>query len=325
MKPLETSLQLSVVVPIYNERENVPLVHGEVRSALDGKFRYELIFVNDGSRDGSEEALNALALNDETVRVVHFRRNFGQTAAMDAGFKAARGEIVVAMDGDLQNDPNDIPLLVEKINEGYDLVSGWRKDRKDKTVSRKIPSWFANRMIAKFTDVALHDYGCSLKAYRNAMLKHVHLYGEMHRFIPVFAAMVGAKIAEVVVNHRARRHGTTKYGISRTFRVLMDLLTVKFLMTFRSRPIHFIGWPGALSLFSGTIVCGWLTFQKFAHGIELSNRPLLVLGVLMIVVGIQFLTMGLLAELMTRIYFESTSSSAYIVKSIVENKEIKEL
>lgn len=317
---MKDTLQLSVVVPIYNEVENVPLVYNEVVQALESEFSFEILFVNDGSRDGSKKALSDLALRDDRVRVINFRRNFGQTAAMDAGFKAAKGKVIVAMDGDLQNDPRDIPKLVAKINEGFDLVSGWRRDRKDKTVSRKIPSWFANRLIAKLTGVRLHDYGCSLKAYRKNMLKHVDLYGEMHRFIPVLASMVGARIDEVVVNHRPRMHGQTKYGISRTFRVLMDLLTVKFLMRFRTRPIHFIGGPGVLSLLLGLGICGYLTYLKLLHNAQLEGRPLLILGVLLIVVGIQFLTMGLLAELMTRVYYEATGKTVYILDSVIENK-----
>lgn len=320
----QSQLELSVVVPIYNEVDNVPLVYKEVIQALDGHYSFELVYVNDGSKDGSKEALNKLALSDKRVRVINFRRNFGQTAAMDAGFKSSQGRIVIAMDGDLQNDPKDIPLLVNKINEGYDLVSGWRKNRQDKALSRKLPSWFANRLIADMTGVSLHDYGCSLKAYRKSMLKHVNLYGEMHRFIPVLASMVGARITEIVVNHRARVHGQTKYGISRTFRVLMDLLTVKFLMRFSARPIHFIGGPGVLSTLSGLLICSYLAYQKLVHDIALLGRPLLILGVLLVIVGVQFLTMGLLAELLTRIYYESTNKNVYILESTVENCELKE-
>lgn len=316
---------VSVVVPIYNERECVPLIHKEVTSALEGQLQFEIVFVNDGSVDGSTEALNELGLKDPRVRVIHFRRNFGQTAAMDAGFKAAQGQIVVAMDGDLQNDPKDIPLLVNKIKEGYDLVSGWRKDRKDKALSRKVPSWIANRIIARMTSVRLHDYGCSLKAYKKRMLNHMDLYGEMHRFIPVFAAMIGARITEVVVSHRARVHGQTKYGISRTFRVILDLITVHFLLRFRARPIHYFGWPGFLSFVTGTVICLYLTALKLFYGQNLGDRPLLILGILLIFTGVQFLTIGLLAELLTRIYYESTNKTTYVVGSKLENQKLTEV
>ena len=316
---------VSVVVPIYNERECVPLIHQEVSAVLEGQLDFEIVFVNDGSTDGSTQALNDLGLKDARVRVIHFRRNFGQTAAMDAGFKAAKGQIVVAMDGDLQNDPKDIPLLVAKIKEGYDLVSGWRKDRKDKALSRKLPSWIANRIIARMTSVRLHDYGCSLKAYRKRMLNHMDLYGEMHRFIPVFAAMIGAQITEVAVNHRARVHGHTKYGISRTFRVILDLITVHFLLRFRARPIHYFGWPGFLSFITGTAICLYLTALKLFYGQNLGDRPLLILGILLIFTGVQFLTIGLVAELLTRIYYESTKKTTYVIDSKLENKKLKEV
>lgn len=310
---------LSVVIPIHNEKDNIePLFH-ELVQALSSQ-QFEVLFCDDGSSDGSSEALDRLAKKDPRVRVLHFRRNFGQTAAMSAGFHHARGEVIVSMDGDMQNDPRDIPLLVAKITEGYDLVSGWRKNRQDKAISRKLPSYIANRLIGSLTGVQIHDYGCTLKAYRSDMLKHVDLYGEMHRFIPALAKTVGAKIIEVEVHHRSRTRGQTKYGISRTFRVILDLMTILFLMRFQSRPLHFIGLPGLLSCLAGFISLSYLVAIKFIYHEPIGQRPLLTISVLLILAGIQFFGMGLLGEFMTRIYFGASGRKPYIIDRIVEEK-----
>ncbi len=313
-------MKTSIVIPVHNEKDNILNLFNEVMNSLDSlEGESEVIIVNDGSYDGTTEILGELVKKDKRLTVINFRRNFGQTAAMSAGFKHAKGEVIIAMDGDLQNDPKDFSVLLNKINEGYDLVSGWRKNRQDKTLSRKIPSKIANWLIGKVTGVSLHDYGCSLKAYRRDMLEHIELYGEMHRFIPAHAAMVGAKITEIPVSHRARVHGVTKYGISRTFRVVLDLLTIKFLMRFRSRPIHFIGIPGTISIFSGLVLFLYLLYLKFFLSENIGSRPLLVVSIFLMTLGIQFLGMGLLAELITRTYHESTDKKTYIISSILKS------
>ncbi len=276
---LETSRYLSVVVPVYNEEESIQLLHTHLRQVLQNQdFSSEIIYVDDGSTDRSFEELTRL-LDDPSVQVVRLRRNFGQTAAIAAGVAHSRGEIVVCMDADLQNDPLDIPRLLEKIAEGYDVVSGWRKNRRDALLSRKFPSWLANRLISIVTGVHLHDYGCTLKAYRREVLQHIRLYGEMHRFIPAYAALAGASITEIEVVHHPRRFGMSKYGISRTVRVLLDLLTLKFLGSFGTKPLYAFGMPG--------------------------------LGL-----GVQFIMMGLLAELLTRTYHESQGKGIYVVRAI---------
>ncbi len=315
------AIQLSVVVPIFNEEENVGPLYEEIKSALsNSNLNYEILFCNDGSTDQTLNVLLDIAKSDSTVHVVNFRRNFGQTAAMSAGFDQAKGEIVVAMDGDRQNDPKDILTVYNKALEGYDLVSGWRKDRKDKLLLRKIPSRIANQLIGKVTNVELHDYGCSLKAYRKDLLEHIHLYGEMHRFIPVFARKAGAKITEIPVNHRPRVAGITKYGISRTFRVLMDLLTVQFLLKFLSRPLHFFGWPGLTCLFLGAFSGGYLTYLKFFFDQNIGDRPLLLFSLLTTILGFLFISIGLLGEIMTRVYYESTGSKPYVIRDIYNFK-----
>jgi glycosyltransferase involved in cell wall biosynthesis len=317
----ERRLSVSVVVPLYNEVENVDPLVREVSAALDATGREcEVLLVDDGSRDGTAERLREIPARDSRFRVVLFRRNFGQTAAMSAGFDRARGDVIVAMDGDLQNDPADLDLLVEKIeNEGYDIVSGWRKSRKDALISRKLPSWIANWLIGVITGVRLHDYGCSLKAYRSEVLRNVRLYGEMHRFIPALASWVGARITEVPVNHRARTRGTSKYGIGRTIRVFLDLITVKFLLSFSTRPLQVFGTWGLGMFAAGGAISAWLSYLKIFHGEELSNRPLLMLGVLMILMGVQLISMGLLAEISIRTYHESQQKPTYVVREIIES------
>lgn len=308
---------LSVVVLVYNEVESVPSLHAElsdVLKALDTPF--EIVFIDDGSRDGSAEKLAQIAAADRRVRVVTFRRNFGQTAAVQAGIDHAEGNILVFMDGDLQNDPHDIPKLLARLDEGYDVASGWRKDRRD-DASRVIPSKIANWIIARVTGVPLHDFGCTLKAYRREVIQDVKLYGEMHRFIPVYASWVGARIAEVEVNHRERAFGRSKYSLSRTSRVLLDLITVKLLGSYSTKPIYFFGFA-AFGLWFLSVVCaGIVVVQKilpphpFAH-----DNPLLLLAVFLGIVGVQFILMGLLAELSIRTYHESQGKSVYVVREV---------
>ncbi len=311
-------LALSVILPVYNEEDNIELLHNEIALVLDNiDGQTEVIYVDDGSSDATLEKLQKLHDSDERVVVVEFRRNFGQTAAMSAGFDMARGEIVIAMDADRQNDPADIPKLVEKINEGFDLVSGWRFDRKDGYWLRLLPSKIANKLISSTTDVRLHDYGCSLKAFRFEVAKQISLYGEMHRFIPALASAIGVRIAEVKVNHRPRVAGESKYGISRTFRVILDLITVKFLLRFSSKPMQFFGSIGMISGFIGFALCFYLTLEKLIYSVPMSDRPLLLLGIMLLFIGLQFITVGLLAELMTRTYHEAQDKPIYTVRSVL--------
>ncbi len=318
---MASKLSVSIVIPMYNEVDNVDGLVRELSATLDRSERQaEVILVDDGSRDGTAERLLEIPKQDPRFRVILFRRNFGQTPAMSAGFDHARGDVIVAMDGDLQNDPNDLELLMEKIErDGYDIVSGWRKNRRDALISRKVPSWMANWLIGQITGVKLHDYGCSLKAYRSEVLKNVRLYGEMHRFIPALASWVGASITEVPVNHRARQQGISKYGIGRTIRVLLDLITVKFLLSFSTRPLQIFGVWG-LGLFGlGSAVSLYLTYLKIFQNASLAQRPLLMLGVLMIIMGVQLISMGLLGEITIRTYHESQSKPTYVIREIVEN------
>ena len=311
----EPTLDVSIVVPVYNEEESVTLLVEEVHAAMDptGK-RFELVLVDDGSSDGTWPLLERLADADPALNLVRFRRNFGQTAAMQAGLDAARGRQIVTMDADLQNDPADIPLLLGKLDEGYDLVAGWRKYRKDPFLNRKLPSMIANRLISIATKVKLHDYGCTLKAMTSEVGKELRLYGEMHRFIPAVATWVGARILEVPVNHRARQFGKSKYGIGRTLRVVLDLITVRFIQSYLTRPMQVFGLGGLVSLFVGFAVCAWLALEKLAFHAKLSDRPLLLLGVLLIVVGLQLVSLGLVADVVSRTYHESQDKRPYYVR-----------
>lgn len=308
-------MDLSIVVPIYNEEENISLLHESVASALkDSTIDYELILVDDGSSDRSFLLLKDLAAKDSRVRVIRFRRNFGQTAAMAAGFDAAVGRVVVPMDGDLQNDPTDIPRLLAKIDEGNDVVSGWRKDRKDTFINRKLPSMIANGLISKFTGVHLHDYGCTLKAYRKEVLEGINLYGEMHRFVPALASQVGAKVTELPVKHHPRLYGTSKYGISRTVRVVLDLMTVKFLLSYSTKPIQLFGKWGVYTLFAG-VMSGLATlYMKIFEHMSMNRNPLWILTVFLFFMGIQFIVLGLLGELNARTYYEAQGKPIYVVK-----------
>ena len=308
--------QISVVIPVYDEAENVADLHREITASLEAYGRpYEVIFVDDGSRDATVARLLEIEAGDPRVRVLRLRRNFGQTAAFSAGFDHARGEVVVTSDGDLQNDPADIPRLVARLDEGYDMVCGWRQSRQDNT-SRKVPSWFANRLISWATGVHLHDYGCSLKAMRVEVVRGMRLYGEMHRFIPAIASWMGVSVSEMKVNHRARTRGTSKYGIGRTLRVLLDLFTVKFLLEFGTRPSHLFGKWGLASGGVGMAILVHLTYVKFFMGESIGGRPLLMGGMGLVLFGVQLVCTGLLAEMLVRTYHESQGKPTYVVKEV---------
>ncbi len=311
-------MDISLIIPIFNEEENIPLLYQEIREVMDAtEYSYEIIFVDDGSSDTSVHVLEAISQEEgSNVVVVALRRNFGQTAAMSAGFDHAQGDITITMDGDLQNDPHDIPAMVAKLNDGYDVVTGWRFDRKDPFLSRKLPSMMANKLISWVTGVGLHDYGCTLKAFRREVTENIHLYGEMHRFIPAIASGMGISFTEVKVNHRARRFGTSKYGISRTIRVVLDLLTVKFLLSYATRPLHVFGTVGVLSTALGGLIAMIMLIQRQFFDIALGNRPLLLLAVLLMFMGVQFITMGLLAELVVRTYHESQKKPIYYIRRV---------
>lgn len=313
---------LSIILPIYNEAESLPHLLEELIPALEASGRtFEIICVDDGSRDNSFAELQKLHAQDDRVRVVRFRRNFGQTAAFAAGFDRARGEVVITMDADLQNDPADIPLLLAKIDSGYDVVSGWRMKRWQEgfwsLISRKVPSATANWLISTGTGVRLHDYGCALKAYRSDVIKSINLYGDLHRFIPAIASYYGVTVAEVPVNYRSRQFGYSKYGIGRIIRVILDLLTVRFLLSYSTRPIQIFGLMGLASLALGVIIGIYLSFLKLAYGTALAERPLLLLAILLVMIGVQFITMGLLGEMISRTYHESQNKPIYAVREEV--------
>ncbi|MEH2360000.1 glycosyltransferase family 2 protein [Nostoc sp.] len=312
---------VSVVVPIHNEVESLPLLLEAIASILSSsQINYEIICVDDGSTDGSGEFLKKEAQIRTDLKAVILRRNYGQTAAMAAGFYYAVGKAIVTLDADLQNDPTDIPMLLAKLDEGYDLVSGWRQKRQDGAVNRLLPSKIANWLIRHTTSVNIHDYGCSLKAYRAELLADMNLYGELHRFLPALAYIEGARITEMPVRHHARRFGSSKYGIWRTFRVLMDLLTILFMKKFLTRPMHVFGLLGLISMVSGTAIGIYLTFVKLALGEMIGNRPLLILAVLLLVTGVQLFCFGLLAELLMRTYHESQGRPIYRVREVVAKK-----
>jgi len=321
----EKPIKVSIVVPLYNEKENVPALLEEISAAMGPvDYRWELILVDDGSTDGTVAILEELQKGRPYMKVIEFRRNFGQTAAMAAGFNYAVGEVVVPMDGDLQNDPADVPRLAAKLEEGYDVVSGWRKKRKDKLFSRRIPSQIANKLIGWITQVKLHDYGCTMKAYRREVVNHLNLYGDMHRFIPALAQWSGATVTEMEVNHRHRERGQTKYGLGRTLRVVLDLVTVKFLGTFSNRPLHFFGgiglWTFLASILSGLVVV-YMKFTSRSFQTPMNRNPLLILTVMLVIMSVQFLLMGLLAEMMCRTYHESQDKPTYVIRRIIESEE----
>ena len=306
---------LSVVIPLLDEAPNVEALSRELIETLEGWGRtFEVVFVDDGSTDGTFDILSRLHAADRRLRVIRLRRNFGQTAAFAAGFARVRGRLIVTADGDLQNDLRDIPRMVDKLEEGYDIVCGWRKARKDPWLSRRVPSVMANALISRATGVRLHDYGCSLKIFQAEVVKSLRLYGEMHRFMPAIASEQGVRIAEVVVNHRPRRHGRSKYGISRTVRVILDLATVKFLLSYSTRPLQIFGLAGLLMGAVGTVITGWLGFVRLFGGQAIGNRPILLLGILLLFTGVQLITLGLLAELQARTYHESQNKPIYHVR-----------
>ncbi len=314
-----SSLDVSVVVPIHNEVESLPhLIRAIADCLTEAQLNYELICVDDGSTDGSTAVLKQEALRRNDLVAVILRRNYGQTAAMAAGFKCARSPIIVTLDGDLQNDPADIPELVAKLNEGYDLVSGWRKNRQDATLTRLLPSKIANAMIGKVTGVKLHDYGCSLKAYRKEIVADMNLYGELHRFLPALAFIEGARIVEIPVRHHPRRFGQSKYGLGRTIRVLMDLLTVFFMKKFLTRPMHVFGGFGIISMVLGFLLGLYLTILKLGFGASIGDRPLLILAVVLLLGGVQLFSFGLLAELLMRTYHESQQRPIYRIREVIE-------
>ena len=309
---------LSVVVPLLDEQDNLRPLHEQITKALEGRYSYEIIFIDDGSTDASFATLKELHDSDPRIRVIRFRKNFGQTAALSAGFVHARGDVVVALDADLQNDPADIPMLVTKLEEGYDVVSGWRKKRHDKALTRRLPSKMANWLISRVTEVYLHDYGCTLKAYRREILEQIGLYGEMHRFIPAIASWSGAKIAECEVNHRPRTAGKAKYGLGRMSKVVLDLMTVKFLGSFSTKPIYVFGGLGLFTALMA-ILFGWIVvYQKLARGTDMSGNPLFLLSAVLIITTVQFILMGLLAELLVRTYHESQNRPTYVIKEVLE-------
>ena len=309
---------ISIVVPIYNESENITLLINEIFDVMrKHKLDFELIIVNDGSVDNTINVLETISLEKQLI-VINLRKNYGQTAALAAGFDNSNGEIIVTLDGDLQNDPNDIPNLLTKINEGYDLICGWRFERKDKLINRRIPSKIANRLIGKVTGIFLHDYGCSLKAFKREIIKDIKLYGELHRFLPVLANIEGAKIKEIKVNHRKRKYGYSKYGIDRTFRVLMDLLTVWFMNKFLTRPMYVFGFIGIISIISSFIISSYLIVLKFL-GENIGNRPLLMFALILGIAGVQLFSFGLLGELLMRTYHESQNRPIYRVRNIIQN------
>lgn len=310
-------MSVSVVVPLYNEEENVNVLHERLRDVLETLgTEYEIIYVDDGSSDRTLNLLEEIQKADRNVLVLSLRRNFGQTAAFAAGFDFARGDIVITMDGDLQNDPKDIPRLLDAIRD-YDLVSGWRKKRKDTFLTRRLPSMIANWLISKVTRVKLHDYGCSLKAYRRDVVKNLRLYGEMHRFIPAVASWYGVRVAEIETAHHPRLRGKSKYGISRTIKVLLDLITVKFLQSFSTKPMQFFGPMGMIFGIAGVGISLYLSIEKLFKGVNIGGRPLLLLGALLIIVGVQFVGMGLLGEMLVRVYHESQKKPIYAIKKIL--------
>src|SRR5687768_5467563 len=315
--------ELSIVIPVHNESPNIKPLYEELTQVLSQYGRsYEVIVVDDGSTDDTYDQLAALQARDPRLRVIRFRRNFGQTAAFAAGFAHARGRLVVTADGDLQNDPRDIPAMVALIEQGNDIVCGWRKDRKDTLVTRRLPSVLANKLISWATGVDLHDYGCSLKVFRAEVVKPLRLYGEMHRFIPAIASQNGVQIAEMVVNHRPRRAGSTKYGLSRTIRVLLDLATVKFLLSYSTRPLQIFGLLGLITGSLGGIITAYLAYIRLFTTQGIGDRPLLLLGVMLIFIGVQLLTFGLLAEVLARTYYESQDKPTYVIREIRETSDV---
>ncbi|MGD2159409.1 MAG: glycosyltransferase family 2 protein [Anaerolineales bacterium] len=319
LRPLAKEADVTVVIPVFNEAENILPLYSMMLPVLDSSAeKIEVLFVEDGSIDETYQFLKEIHERDKRIGIIRFRRNFGQTAAFSAGFDLARGDVIITMDGDLQNDPANIPDLLEKINQGYDVVSGWRVDRKDAFLTRRLPSIVANKLISVITGVKLHDYGCSLKAYRREVVKNVQLYGELHRFIPALASWMGIRVAEVQVNHSPRKYGRTKYGLGRVIKVILDLLTVKFLLGYATRPIHIFGLLGMISFSVGTVIGAYLSVLKIFFSEALSDRPLLLLAVLLVVLGVQLITMGLLGEIVVRTYHETQNKPIYVIREVLD-------
>ncbi len=309
---------ISLIIPAYNERENLQELYESLKKALDAtRENYEIIFIDDGSVDGSGLVLEKLAASDTRVRLIQFGRNFGQTAALSAGFNHARGDILVTSDADLQNDPADIPLLLAKLREGYDVISCRRMNRKDPFLTRRLPSMIANHLISRITGLELRDYGCTLKAYRRSAIEHIRLYGEMHRFIPVYAFWAGARVAEIPIRHRPRRSGESKYGLGRIHRVFLDLITVIMLGNYSTKPMYFFGGTGLVACAGGLFCACWTLADKFANDIKAHRNPLLLLAVFLFLLGIQFIFMGLVAELLIRTYFESQNKTTYVIRRMI--------
>lgn len=308
---------LSVVIPIYNEEENIEILYREIIAAVDGQYGgLEIIFSNDGSTDHSLERLIELHKKDKRVKVINFRKNFGQSAAISAGFDYCKGDIVVTLDGDLQNDPADIPAVVDKVMEGYDIVNGWRKKRKDNLLTKKIPSFFGNKLVSIITRVKLHDYGCTLRGFKKDVVKSLKLYGEMHRYIPAIASRIGINSIEIPVNHRKRKHGKSQYGLGRTMRVILDLISIKYLLTYSYRPLQIFGGVGLFMMGIGFISGIYITYTKYVLK-HTANRPLLFLTVLLIFLGFQLITLGLVAEMLSRIYHEGLNKNVYSIRDFL--------
>lgn len=309
---------VSIVIPVFNEAENVAPLHREITAAVkDRAEEYEIIFVDDGSSDASLSELKKLRAGDPRVKIIQFRKNFGQSAAISAGFASCRGEVVIAMDADLQNDPADIPRLVDKVGEGFDIVNGWRKDRHDKWLTRKVPSYFGNKLISWITGTRLHDYGCTLRGFNREVVKNLKLYGEMHRYIPAIASRMGIRSSEIPVNHRARKFGRSKYGLGRTFRVVIDLISLKFLLAYSHRPLQIFGGVGLLMIVTGLGCGSYLTYAKFVLNQGIAGRPLLFFTLLMIFLGFQAISLGLLAEMLSRIYHEGFDKNEYAIRELI--------
>ncbi|MBC8389143.1 MAG: glycosyltransferase family 2 protein [Actinobacteria bacterium] len=318
LKKTKSGVDLSIVIPIYNEKESIGGLYEKLNKALSRmNLKYEVLLIDDGSVDGTFNELLKVHRKNKLFKIIRFRKNFGQTSAISAGFSYAEGEVVITLDADLQNDPQDIPVLLEKLNEGYDIVSGWRKNRKDKAVTRRFPSIIANKIISKLTGVHLHDYGCTLKVYKKEVVKNINLYGEMHRYIPAIASWMGVKVAEVPVMHHSRRYGKSKYGVSRTIKVILDIITLKFLLSYSQSPIQIFGLVGLFSGLVGFIMTSYLIIMRLFFNQPLADRPLFILSIFMIFIGVQLITIGLLAEVLIRVYHEVQNRSTYVIKDII--------
>jgi glycosyltransferase involved in cell wall biosynthesis len=312
--------KVSIIIPTFNERENLdPFIKDLIQVLNATEEDFEVLFIDDGSTDGSDGYLETLPENDSRIKIISFRRNFGQTAAMTAGFDFATGTILIPIDADMQNDPRDIPSILSKLREGYDVVSCWRQNRRDPWLTRKLPSRLANKLISFISGVHLHDYGCTLKGYRRDVVAHIRLYGEMHRFIPIYASWAGARVSEIPVRHHPRQAGSSKYGLNRTFKVILDLITLKMLGSYSTKPMYFFGGIGMISCGSGFIFALWTLLEKYYSGVKAHNNPLLLLAVFLFILGVQFIMMGLVAELVIRTYFESQGKVPYIIRHIKQN------